>query len=137
MTIGATPSTNYAYEGTIGYINGYNPSAPATNQKNIGQSVQAFLITAKNGSASAVDLRGETGKGGAIDAIFRLLPQGILAYFITNSAAGTISLIVDGVNAPQAAALQVDLRNLGSSVGLGPVDLSGTTVATGASIVVA
>jgi hypothetical protein len=136
MTIGATPSPNYAYEGSIGYINGYNPSLPATNQKNIGQSVQAFLITAKNGSNSAVDLRGETGKGGAIDAIFRVLPQGILAYYIANTAAGTISLLVDGVNAPQAAALQVDLRNLGSSVGVGPVDLAGTTVASATTLAV-
>jgi hypothetical protein len=137
MTIGVTPSTNYAYEGSIGYINGYNASAPGTNQKNIGQSTQGFVITAKNGSASAVDLRGETGKGGAIDAIFRLLPQGILTYFISNSGAGTIFIIVDGVNSPQAAALQVDLRNLGASVGLGPVDLSGTTVTAATSLTLA
>ena len=137
MTIGATPSTNYSYEGAGGYINGYNPANTTGFQKNAGVSIQAYLITVKNSGASAQDLRPETGAGKTIDAIFRLLPQGIIAYFIANSAAGTISLIVDGVNAPVAAALQTDIRALGSAVGTNTIDVTGTTVAVGASLAVA
>jgi len=137
MTIGATPSTNYNYEGVVGKINGYDATAAHPTQKNVGQSIASYIITVKNVSASAQDLRTETGAGKTIDAIFRVLPQGILAYFITNSGAGTISLIVDGVNAPLAAALQVDLRALGTAVGTNSIDVSGTTVAAGVSIVVA
>jgi hypothetical protein len=137
MTIGATPSTNYSYEGAVGYINGYNPANTTGFQKNVGVSIQAYIITVKNVSASAQDLRSETGAGKTIDAIFRLLPQGTVAYFITNTNAGTISLIVDGVNAPVAAALQADIRALGTSVGSNTIDVSGTTVALGSSITVA
>ena len=137
MTIGATPSTNYSYEGAVGYINGYNPANTTGFQKNAGVSIQAYIITVKNSGASAQDLRAETGAGKTIDAIFRVLPQGIIAYFITNTSAGTISLIVDGVNAPVAAALQADIRALGSAVGTNTIDVTGTTVAVGASLAVA
>ena len=137
MTIGATPSTAYNYEGVVGKINGYDATAAHPVSQNIGQSIAAFIITVKNSGASAQDLRSETGAGKTIDAIFRVLPQGILAYFITNTAAGTISLIVDGVNAPQAAELQTNIRNLGTAVGTNTIDVSGTTVAVGASITVA
>jgi hypothetical protein len=134
MAIGVTPNTNYFYEGTVGKINGYDSTAAAGVQANIGQSIQTFLITAKDTGASAVDLRTLTGAGKAIDAIFRVLPQGILAYFITNSGAGTISLIVDGVNAPTAAGLQATSRALGT---VGTADLTGTTVVAGTSFAVA
>ena len=140
MTIGTTPSTNYYYEGTLGKINGYNSSLPSSYggagsvQQNLGASVAFFLITAKNGSASARDLRTQTGSGGAIEAIFRNLPQGILAYFITNDNSGVISIVVDGVNAPTAASLQSALQALGTVNGM---DISGTTVTLGTSFVVA
>jgi hypothetical protein len=137
MTIGVTQSTAYNWEGAVGKINGYDSSASHPVQQNIGQSIAAYIITVKNSSATAQDLRSETGAGKTIDAIFRVLPQGILAYFITNTNAGTISLIVDGVNSPQYTALQTDIRNLGTSVGTNTIDVSGTTVALGTSITVA
>lgn len=134
MAIGVTYNTNYYWEGAVGKINGYDSTSANAVSSSIGQSIQTFLITAKDTGASAIDLRTLTGAGKAIDAIFRALPQGILAYFITNSTAGTISLIVDGVNAPTAAALQATLRALGT---VGTADLTGTTVAAGTSFAVA
>jgi len=134
MTIGATPSTNYSYEGAVGYINGYNSSATHQLSQNIGQSVQFFLITVKNSGASARNIQTLTGAGDVIDTIFRVLPQGILAYYIPNGNGGVISLVVDGVNAPTASALQTTLQALGTVNG---TDVSGTTVAAGASFTVA
>ena len=140
MAIGVTRSSNYYTVGTVGKISGYNSALPSsyggagTVSQNIGASVQFFHIVVKNGSASARDVSGETGQGGVLDVIFRNLPQGILAYFITNDNSGTVSIVVDGVNAPTAASLQSALQALGTVNGM---DLSGTTVTLGSSFAVA
>ena len=97
MAIGVTRSASYAYAGAVGTLNG-------TSGAQVGQSVKLYLITAKDGSASAVDLRSEDDAvNEAFEAIVRTLPQGVLAYFAANAASGVISVIVDGVNAPAAS----------------------------------
>ena len=56
-------------------------------------------------------------------------------YLVTNSAAGTISIITD-ISA-NAADLQAKIRALGTAVGPNDIDVSGTTVADGTSVTVA
>lgn len=122
--------------GVEGVINGESGTQ-------LGGSLAFFLITAKDGSNSAVDLRGEMaanpdgGLGGAVEAILRTCPQGVLAYNVANANTGVISIVVDGVNAPQAAELQTTLRALGTTVGSNSLDLSGTTVIRGGTFTVA
>lgn len=131
MAIGVTRSAGYAYAGVVGTLNG-------TSGAQVGQSVKLYLITAKDGSASAVDLRSEDDAvNEAFEAIIRALPQGLLTYYAANAASGVISVIVDGVNAPAASVVQTAIRALGTSVGANGVDLSGTTVADGVSFTVA
>ena len=134
MTIGVTRT--HGGVGVEGVING-------VSGEQRGSSLAFFLITVKNGSNSARDLRPEMsagsdgGLGLAVEAILRSCPQGILAYHVTNSSAGTIHLIVDGVNAPSASELQTTLQGLGTSVGSNNMDVSGTTVAAGSTFTVA
>jgi len=131
MPIGVTRSSGYAFAGVVGTLNG-------TSGAQVGHSVKLYLITAKDASASAVDLRTEDDAvNEAFEAIIRSLPQGVLVYFAANAATGVISVICDGVNAPAASVLQTTLRALGTAVGTNSVDLSGTTVADGASFTVA
>ena len=134
MAIGVTRA--HGGVGVEGAINGQ-----AGDQR--GASLAFYLITVKNGSASARDLRPEMaanpdgGLGGAVEAILRACPQGVLAYCVTNSSAGTISIITDGVNAPSASELQTTIQGLGTSVGSNSMDVSGTTVASGTTFTVA
>lgn len=136
MAIGVSRSANYYTVGTVGKISGYNSALPSsygtagTVSQNIGASVAFFHIVVKNSGASARDVSAETGQGGVLDVIFRNLPQGILAYFVTNSSAGLIDIVVDGVNCPTAAALQAQLQALGT---VNSIDISGTTVALATS----
>lgn len=131
MTIGATRSTGYVFAGTVGALNG-------TAGVQVGQSVKLYLVTVKDVSASAVDLRPEDDAvNEAFEAIIRALPQGLLAYYAANAASGVISVIVDGVNAPAASVVQTTLRALGTTVGANSVDVSGTTVVDGVAFTVA
>ena len=120
--------------GSVGVLNG-------TTGTNVGASVKFYLITAKDAGTTAVDLRPlDDATNEAFELIMRALPSGILSYFATDSAAGTISVVVDGHAAPSAAALQVTLRALGATAGPTggtTVDLTGTTVADGTSFTVA
>lgn len=136
MTIGVSRLTpggvvRYSYAGAVGTLNG-------TSGAQVGASVKFFLITIKDGSNSAVDLRSEDdGDNEAFEAIVRALPQGVLAYFAANANTGVISVIVDGVNAPQATELRDNIRALGTAVGANNVDVTGTTVSVGTSFTVA
>lgn len=100
-----------------------------------------YLFTIKKGDTVAVDLRAED------DAVNETVEQIIkefnpAAYFITDSAAGTIHMILDK-NQNSASELQIQLRRIGDSVSdgstVGPnlVDISGSTVAAAASFTVA
>ena len=105
-------------------------------------NANAFLITVKNVSASARDLRAEDD---AVDETVEMIVKEInpLMFFVTNTSAGTIHVIMDqSINS--AAELQVRIRRIGidsgastTSIGPNDIDISGTTVAAGASITVA
>ena len=105
-------------------------------------NVNAFLITVKNTSASAIDLRAEDDAvDEAVEQIIKELNP--LMFFVTNSSAGTIHVIMDqSINS--ASELQTRIRRIGidsgattTSIGPNDIDISGTTVAAGASITVA
>ena len=100
-----------------------------------------YLFTIKKGDTVAVDLRAED------DAVNETVEQIInefnpAAYFITNSAAGTMHMILDK-SQNSASELQVQLRRIGdsvddgSTVGPNAIDISGSTVAAAASFTVA
>ena len=105
-------------------------------------NANAFLITVKNAAASAIDLRAEDD---AVDEVVEQIVKEInpLMFFVTNSTAGTIHVIMDqSVNS--ASELQVRIRRIGidsgattTSIGPNDIDISGTTVAAAASITVA
>lgn len=90
----------------------------------IGKHPTAFHI------GTAVDLRGETGTGGAVEAILRTLAvqSSLLAYQVENDATGQISVLVEATSY-DAASLAAAIHAIGST-GAGPVDLSATTVTT-------
>ena len=114
--------------GSVGTTDGgiYNP----------GASLAFFVVTVKDGSASAVDLRSSDGTGQALEAVFFAFPTGVIAYDSANANTGVIHVIVDGANAPTAAALQANIRAMGTSVGSDSKDVSGTTVSAGAGFTV-
>jgi|TARA_R110000803_G_scaffold203330_1_gene268842 hypothetical protein len=121
--------TGNGRQATVGTV--YSPNATA------------WLFTIKNESASAIDLRAED------DAVDETVEQIVrefnpLAYFITNSTAGTMHMILDKGQST-AADLQVQLRRIGkdagtatvTSVGPNDIDISGSTVAIAATFLVA
>ena len=113
--------------GSVGTTDGgiYNP----------GASLAFFKVTVKDGSAAAVDLRSSDSTGQALEAIFFAFPTGIIAYDSANANTGVIHIIVDGVNAPGAAALQATVRAMGT-VGSDSKDVSGSVVEAGAGFTV-
>jgi len=125
--------------GTVTRTNGLNCTAATLYSLN----ANAFLITVKNAGASAIDLRAEDD---AVDEAVEQIVKEInpLMFFVTNSSAGTIHVIMDS-STSSAAELQVRIRRIGidgggattTSIGPNDVDISGTTVAAGASITVA
>ena len=106
-------------------------------------NANAFLITVKNAATTAIDLRAEDD---AVDEVVEQIVKEInpLMFFVTNSSAGTIHVIMDqSVNL--ASELQVRIRRIGidgggattTSIGPNDIDISGTTVAAAASITIA
>jgi len=93
--------------------------------------LKAFVIACNDGSA--VDMSGEGGIGGALEAIAQ--ETGALM-FDSEGTGGLIHIIVDG-HAVDAADLQARVRALGATVGTGPVDLTSSTVTLGGQITVA
>ena len=136
MAIGVSKLTaggaqRYVNAGTVGALNG-------TAGVQVGQSIKLYLITVKDVSNAAIDLRAENDADNEVfEAIIRALPVGTIAYYAANANSGVISVIVDGVNAPAASVVQTTLRALGTQVGANSVDVSGTTVADGVSFTVA
>lgn len=113
--------------GSVGTTDGgiYNP----------GASLAFFVVTVKDGAAAAVDLRSSDATGQALEAVFFAFPTGVIAYDTANANTGVIHVIVDGANAPGAAALQATIRAMGT-VGSDSKDVSGTTVSAGAGFTV-
>lgn len=100
-----------------------------------GASLAFYLVTVKDASATAVDLRTESEVNEAIELVVRAIPSTI-AYDIANASTGVIHVITDGHAASSASALQTALRALGTSIGTNGVDVSGTTVSAGAGFTV-
>lgn len=98
--------------------------------------LKAFIITIKDDSNTAIDLRAnDAAHGSAYDLILREV-QPLMA-FAPDGATGVIHVIVDG-HAVDAASLQIRLRALVVGLGLGTtVAGNDTTVALGTSFVVA
>ena len=131
MAIGVTRSAGYTYTGAVGTLNGASGAQ-------IGASLKFYLVTVKDNSNSAVDLRSEDDAVNELfEIVLRQLPNGILAYHAADAGTGVISVIVDGVNAPDASVLQTAIRALGATVGANSVDVRGTTVANGTAFTVA
>ena len=99
-----------------------------------------FLLTVKKLDTVAVDLRAEDD---AIDEAVEQIVKELnpLAYFITNSSAGTIHLVMDKNS--NAADIQLRVRRIatsnidGSTVGPNFIDIGGSTVVAAASFTVA
>ena len=92
-----------------------------------------WLVTVKDTGASAIDLRAEDDAvNETVEAIIQELNP--LAYFTTDSAAGTMMLVMDkAINS--ASDLQARIRTIGkdsgaatTSIGPNDIDISGTTV---------
>ena len=92
-----------------------------------------YLLTVQNASNSAIDLRAEDDAvNEAVEAIIMEIAP--LAYFITNSNAGTVALIMDK-NIDDHTELQTRIRRIGvdsgaSTTSSGPndIDISGSDV---------
>lgn len=92
-----------------------------------------YLLTVQNASNSAIDLRAEDDAvNEAVEAIIMEIAP--LAYFITDSAAGTVALIMDK-NINDHSELQTRIRRIGKDAGasttsIGPndIDISGSDV---------
>ena len=103
-------------------------------------NVNLFLLTVKKLDTVAVDLRNEDS---SIDLTVEQIVKELntLAYFVTNSSAGTIHLVMDK-NAT-AADIQLRVRRIatsnidGSTVGPNFVDIGGSTVVAATSFTVA
>jgi len=100
-----------------------------------GASLAFYVVTVKDNSAAAIDLRPESEVNEAIELIVRAIP-GTIAYDIANASTGVIHVITDGHAAPSAAALQTALQAMGDDVGTNSIDVRGTTVAAGAGFTV-
>jgi len=92
-----------------------------------------YLLTVQNASNSAIDLRAEDDAvNEAVEAI--IMDLNPLAYFITNSSAGTVMLIMDK-NFNDHTTLQARIRLIGiddgattTSIGPNDIDISGSDV---------
>jgi hypothetical protein len=103
-------------------------------------NANAFLVTVKNSSASAIDLRAEDDAvDEAVEQIIKELNP--LMFFVTDSAAGTMHIVMDK-STSDASELQTRIRRIGkdsgastTSIGPNDIDISGTTVTAAASLV--
>ncbi len=92
-----------------------------------------YLLTVQDASNTAIDLRAEDDAvNEAVEAIIMEIAP--LAYFITNSAAGTVALIMD-FNVDDHTELQTRIRQIGkdsgastTSIGPNDIDISGSDV---------
>ena len=99
-------------------------------------NVGAYIIAVKNADTNAQDLRTATAALEAIDIMMQNINA--IGYTVTDSAAGTLSVLVDN-SQHDAASLQVIIRSLeadrdDSTVN---VDFTGSTVTQATTITVA
>ena len=98
-------------------------------------NIGAFLVTVKNASNSARDIRAEDDAANEVVEAIMMATNAIGSSF-TDSTAGTATLLVDG-SQHDAASLQAVLRGLGTAVGPNDIDMSGTTVAAASTLTAA
>ena len=92
-----------------------------------------YLLTVQNASNTAIDLRAEDDAvNETVEAIIMEIAP--LGYFVTNSNAGTIALIMD-FNVDDHTELQTRIRRIGidsgattTSIGPNDIDISGSDV---------
>lgn len=101
--------------------------------------LKAISVVVKNGAGAAVSLANEdTDNAGEIDQAVAMIVRECAPLMYEFAAGGNnnvIHMVVDG-HAIDAATLQIRIRNMGTAVGAGPVDVSGTEVIVGSHIVV-
>tara|TARA_B100000959_G_C14987459_1_gene626285 strand:+ start:21 stop:374 length:354 start_codon:yes stop_codon:yes gene_type:complete len=98
-----------------------------------GHNATAYLVTIQNASNANIDLRAEDDAvEEAVEYIMKELSP--LMYLVTNSNAGTIHVIMDKNSS--AADMQSRIRGLGTTVGPNNIDVTGSDVAAGTSVVV-
>ena len=115
MAIGVDRSAGYFYAGSTGTL-----VIP-------GQSIKLYVVAAGVNLSAEDDAANE-----AYEAIIQVFPP-VLAYY-SHATSGAISLVCDGVNAPDASALQTALQAIGTKKG--SVNLGSATVTNGTSFVV-
>jgi hypothetical protein len=98
-------------------------------------NANAFLITVKVAAGTAVDLRAEDD---AVDEAVEMIVKELnpLMFLVTNSAAGTIHVVFDK-NINSASELQTRICNMGASVGVNGIDVTGSTVVAATTVTVA
>jgi hypothetical protein len=129
---------------TVTRVTGVQAQAGNLYQDN----AKLFLLTVKKADGSAIDLRtedestaGVTNIDGAVEMLLKELNP--LAYFITNSSAGTIHLVMDKNSNKED--IQTRVRRVGLNpnddystvLGVTSIDVSGSTVVDAASFTVA
>ena len=98
-------------------------------------NIGAYLVTVKNGSNSAVDIRAEDDAANeAVEAI--MMATNAIGSSFADANTGVATLLVDGAQ-HDAASLQAVLRGLGSAVGPNNIDMTGTTVVAATTLTAA
>ena len=98
-------------------------------------NIGAFLVTVKNASNAAVDIRAEDDAANeAVEAI--MMATNAIGSSFADANTGVATLLVDG-SQHDAASLQAVLRGLGSAVGPNNIDFTGTTVAAASTLTAA
>jgi hypothetical protein len=101
--------------------------------------LKAIKITVLDAAAAAVSLSNEDSDAvGEVDQAVALIVREIqpLMFNLQGAGMNEIHAVIDG-HAIDATTLENRIRHLGTTVGAGPVDISGTTVVIGTSITVA
>jgi len=106
----------------VGYKGAY--TAGTIVATGIGKRISALRI-----AQAGVDLSGELGVGGAVEAILQVVATNatILAFQCESGAGGALSVLVEGNSWLTETALRDAVRALGATVGVGPVSVTTAT----------
>lgn len=101
--------------------------------------LQTILVSVKDAGGVAVSLVNEDSDAeGEVDQAVALIVKELqpLLYILKGAAHNEIHAVIDG-HAVDVATLEARIQHLGTAIGAGPVDVSGTTVVIGSTITVA
>ena len=116
----------YKFAGQTDLLNG-----GLSPMNHLGVVAKFIRVEVKNAAGTAVDLSAQDDADGeAFEVVIRTIP-GLLAYD-SEGADGIIHAMIDAHATPVAEVIQNAVRALGTNVGPGAVDVSGTTVVDGA-----